>query len=396
MNLKIITILISLLTSVSSPQNPHNWHYCGPLESPVNITALYLYGDSSIIAATDYHVMFVSHNNGATWDTLTDKLPGAHDGVKHLEMVNGVLYAGYLDQSPQGMWRSLDTGKTWEGVNYPGTIVYGFTWFGNYIFGSTSSVHRSADSGRTWESFTLPTNLPCMCLTHYGDTLYAGTYSGIFWSLDTGKTWVELIPGETTSYYTADFIGNILFVGTEFDVAISQDFGFNWNIMLQGNCRSYKFDDSLIYAKTGLPYYCSKDSGKTWVDFRQYDSTGKQMYFDRIWTNRDYYFINGWGIYRQKRKDSTFSKNLQKKYIKSNENILVRKIYNSNIIVITAKDIYSTKIFSPDGKLIRSAQKLDPDKDNTVLNVTDLPPGIYIISINQNHAIYNKKIVIKR
>jgi len=398
MKLIKFVILITLLTTASLSQNPHNWHYCGPLESPVNITALYLYGDSSIIAAAyRMPVLYISHNNGTTWDTLTNKLPGNQQGVKHLEMVNGVLYACYLDDnSGTGIWKSLDTGKTWEGTHYPAATAHGFTWFGDYIFASNSPVHRSADSGRTWESFALPTNLPCMCLIHYGDTLYAGTYSGIFWSLDTGKTWVELIPGETTKYFTIDFLGEVLIAGTEVDVALSYNYGLNWNSVLFGDYECFIYNDSLVFARAGVHYKISCDTGKTWQDFKQYDSTGKQMYFDRIWTNKNSYFINnGWGVFKQNKLDSTKSKKGNNKWI-LNKNISITGTNKLNYLnIFTKTKLTSINIFSLSGRKI-NGKLIFKDRYHYLFEYDSIITGIYVINVFTENRNIPIKLFLKR
>ena len=390
-------ILITLLTTASFSQNPHNWHYCGPLETPVNITALYLYGDSSIIAATVRHEMYISHNNGTTWDTLTQDLPFS-DGVKHLEMVNGVLYAGILaDQSGTGLWKSLDTGKTWEGTHYPGRDVDGFTWFGDYIFASNSPVHRSADSGRTWESFTLPTSQVCMALDHLGDTLYAATYNGMYWSLDTAKTWNPLYgAGNAVGFVTLCSIGDILMAGREDGIIRSENRGINWNKTYSGGYSfCFTLNDSLIYLEDGIHYKISSDTGKTWQDFRQYDSTGSQMYFDRIWTNSEYYFLNGWGIFRQKKDDSTnFIQNSQKIFM-TKENISLKTVNRNSVIIYSNENIKNIKVFAVNGREIKI--KSYNNKDNQwSFRVDNIPNGIYLLTVLTEKNVYNKKLYYNR
>ena len=394
-SIKII-IYVSLLTVASFPQNPHNWHYCGPLESPVNITALYLYGDSSILAATVRHELYISHNNGTTWDTLSRDLPFS-DGVKHLEMVNGVLYAGILaDQSGTGLWKSLDTGKTWEGTHYPAATAHGFTWFGDYIFASNSPVHRSADSGRTWESFVLPTNLPCMCLTHYGDTLYAGTYSGIFWSLDTGKTWVELIPGETTKYFTIDFLGEVLIAGTEVDIALSYNYGLNWNSVLYGRYECYTFEDTLLFARAGVHYNISTDTGQTWGEFKQFDSAGNQLPFWRIYTNENYFIVNNTeGIHRQKKVDSTGIKKVNLNKSKAHETIYLINSDRNRLDIFYNGNLNYVKIFSLNGKEIKI---LKISQSNNFLKIQPqiFSDGLYIVNILNSGKQYSRKMLLKK
>ena len=396
-SIKII-IYVSLLTVASFSQNPHNWHYCGTLETPVNINALYLYGDSSIIAATVRHEMYISHNNGTTWDTLTNKLPGNQQGVKHLEMVNSVLYACYLDDnSGTGIWKSLDTGKTWEGTHYPGRDADGFTWFGDYIFASNSPVHRSADSGRTWESFALPTSQVCMALDHLGDTLYAATYNGMYWSLDTAKTWNPLYgAGNAVGFVTLCSIGDILMAGREDGIIRSENRGINWNKTYSGGYSfCFTLNDSLIYLEDGIHYKISSDTGKTWQDFRQYDSTGSQMYFDRIWTNSEYYFLNGWGIFRQKKDDSTnFIQNSQKIFM-TKENISLKTVNRNSVIIYSNENIKNIKVFAVNGREIKI--KSYNSKDNQWLfRVDNIPNGIYLLTVLTEKNVYNKKLYYNR
>ena len=391
-------ILITLLTTASFSQNPHNWHYCGPLETPVNITALYLYGDSSIIAATVRHEMYISHNNGTTWDTLTQDLPFS-DGVKHLEMVNGVLYAGILaDQSGTGIWKSLDTGKTWEGTHYPGRDVDGFTWFGDYIFASNSPVHRSADSGRTWESFALPTSQVCMALDHLGDTLYAATYNGMYWSLDTAKTWNTLYgAGNAVGFVTLCSIGDILIAGREDGIIRSENRGINWNKTYSGGYSfCFNMGDSLIFFRDGVHYRSSSDSGTTWIDYTQYDSSGSQLPFWQVYKNKCYYFVNNTtGIYRQKTDDSTIAKNIKYKNNLITNNNKFQLINRGEILFYSTEKNISIKIFCLNGKeietiIIRKFNNFYLVKPK--INSTN----IYIFQVSTSTENYFYKIFISR
>ncbi|MCS6807671.1 MAG: hypothetical protein RML40_03170 [Bacteroidota bacterium] len=116
------------------------------------------------------------------------------------------------------------------------------------LFAATSGfgVFRSADSGRTWNPVnTGLTALTVNTLFTDGSTIYAGTTNGLFRTIDAGQRW-DLVPVRTapvggfgTSFITAGVVGQVagrkaIFLGSAHGVFRTFDDGITWEHFNRG------------------------------------------------------------------------------------------------------------------------------------------------------------------
>jgi photosystem II stability/assembly factor-like uncharacterized protein len=196
------------------------------------------------------------------------------------------LYAGTWG----GVYRSVDSGKTWTPALSGPTDLYVFSIAVDSITpailyaGTENGVFRSADGGTTWANASkgiynrLVTNsmVPCVVIDpKVPSTVYA-TCGNLFRSDDRGGRWVPVSTGIEDYYVSALAIDNsapaTLYVGTaENGVFRSTDSGASWTGASEGlgnasvYCLAMDSSASSIYAGTDKGMFRSDDHGTTWT-----------------------------------------------------------------------------------------------------------------------------------
>ncbi len=180
-----------------------------------------------------------------------------------------------------GVFRSTDSGSTWEGAEVNPLEIAGFTAFGGKLFigSSGGGVLASSDNGTTW-SFAdsgLTTKYATYVMTILADSQYVfvGTDTGVFRSSDTGRTWTQFKVGSCEVVSLGQF-GNRIFAGTGDGwipccggtLFCSTDFGTTWdsvNSSLRGLIvYSFASERGFFFAVTDSGVFRSADSGITW------------------------------------------------------------------------------------------------------------------------------------
>ncbi|MDX2302309.1 MAG: glycosyl hydrolase [Microscillaceae bacterium] len=264
---------------------------------------------------------------GASWENISDGFFGGSIGaVAVSESDNNVMYVGGGEKTVRGnvshgngMWKSLDAGKTWEHVglkdsrhitririhpNNP-NLVYAAVL--GHLFGPNQErgVYRSQDGGKTWEQ-KLFVNEQAGAVDLILDPvnpriLYASTWriirtphslesggegSALWKSTDGGDTWTELtktaeglpkgtlgIIGVTVSPVNHERVWAIL-EANEGGVYRSDDGGKTWSkVNTERKLRQRAWYYTRIYADTknadqvyvlNVEFHISKDGGKTY------------------------------------------------------------------------------------------------------------------------------------
>ncbi len=166
------------------------------------ITALTVNSNSELFAGSDGAGMFLSTNNGDSWQRINNGLTDHHIQTVFVDS-NGKLYAG----TSSGLFFSTDNGGNWSimdnglpnskvqalTINSDGSIFVGF-----YADG----IYRSSDNGNSWLQVSTMGTLSLIVKSN--DFIYAGTYLGPYRSTDNGATWEEISNG-----FIPDGFGNI-------------------------------------------------------------------------------------------------------------------------------------------------------------------------------------------
>ena len=231
-------------------------------------TACLLVSGANLFAGTDSGGVYVSANNGTSWNAVDTGLTERY--VWALASLDTNLFAG----TSGGVFRSANNGATWSDVNtgLGSTGVSAFAVIGASLFaGTNAGVYLSTNAGTKWKVVkTGLTNTQVRALAVIDTNLFAGTLGGgVFLSTNSGTTWTAVNTGlGNTSVYALAVApnganGKTLFAGTGDRVYLSTDNGANW--------RSASAGLELAGAIYALEVYSNGTNGTclfaaTWVD----------------------------------------------------------------------------------------------------------------------------------
>jgi len=166
-----------------------------------------------------------------------------HNWVKS-EMTGRVLQLKtgsdrWFAATSQGLYRSLDFGKSWTGGDILGYKVFvSVALDGNSVLAaSPEAVLLSRDGGETWAQLTLPPFVSRVHRAAFGPgdaNVWITTHMGTFHSKDGGKTWEHVMAGQpltNVSYIGYDPQGSRLLAvaGSRRDIYESHD-GDRWTL----------------------------------------------------------------------------------------------------------------------------------------------------------------------
>jgi hypothetical protein len=133
------------------------------------------------------------------------------------------------------------------------------------ITSSQTSIYRSGDSGNSWQGVPGP---GAKSIASIGITVFANTGSNLWRSKDTGNNWSQLSPQFVGAMMT---MGSLLFItGANGSVIVSSDNGDNWNsvavdsAVMPLNVNVLVTDGKNLFAGTTKGVYLSTDTGKNW------------------------------------------------------------------------------------------------------------------------------------
>lgn len=254
----------------------------------------------------------VSKDNGETWSTATNGLPGqphyANKAQCFLGWDNKILVSWRND----GLFLSADTGSTWlPSINgIPAAHIAALTIYQGIIYAINDSgqIYSSVDSAQSWSLFSsIPQILSTVNVSEIeirDSVIYvvAGAVTGMFKSTDFGQTWFTSNNGLTCLNVWAMAIkDSIIIVGTQPDgLFISYNLGANWSLINFNNPLPLVPDvaivNGVLLAATSQGVMNSTDIGVTWNSF----SDGLYQRFEsyvlrKFYQNDDYLFVSTGG-----------------------------------------------------------------------------------------------------
>ena len=266
---------------------------------------------------------------GNTWDNISDGFFGGSVGaVAVSEWDNNVIYVGMGEKtvrgnvsSGDGMWKSVDAGKTWKHIGLENSrhipvvrihpknpdIVFAAVLGDLYRSSDDRGIFKSVDGGKTWRKvlFSNPDAGACDLILDPNNPriIYASTWnvrrtpyslssggpgSAIWKSTDEGETWADIsgneglpkgiwgISGIAVSPVNSDIIWALI-ENKDGGVYKSTDAGKTWKLVNdERKLRQRAWYYSRIYADTrdentlyvmNVRYHRSKDGGKTFESF---------------------------------------------------------------------------------------------------------------------------------
>lgn len=265
-----IIILLALATFSSKGQ----WTQTkGPNGGNINDI---LINGSNIFSATMGGGIFISANNGNSWDTLNTGLTNGF--VYSLKLSNNKMFAGTHD----GIFSSTNSGVNWN-ANFTGDPISSIYASDSVLLAGTftNGVLFSIDSGLTWitnGNNGLPYNsfqnryFPISSVAVIKENwLAASNLGGMYISTNKGYTWTPINSGLTyTSVKALAIIDSTIFAGTVGGVYISSNNGNSWlpanNGLSNLNILSLTINNNKIFAGTDSGgVFVSSDYGLNWT-----------------------------------------------------------------------------------------------------------------------------------
>jgi len=165
------------------------------------------FAGSNIFVASTLLAVFMSPDNGSSWQLDTVGLEGSYnasllycDGTNIFASMNYPTYGLYMKAASQGAWTRVNSNSI--GSSYL-TNVMGMTKIGNVLYAATrsSGFYESSDNGVTWTQ-KASTNYPNPVegqvsnrLTYIGSDLFVACTDGVYKSTDQGDSWTRVDQG---------------------------------------------------------------------------------------------------------------------------------------------------------------------------------------------------------
>jgi photosystem II stability/assembly factor-like uncharacterized protein len=153
-----------------------------------------------LFAGSQNGEVFRSSDNGSSWTLMDNGLSGYPIFV--LYAVGSTIFVG----ADNGLFRSNDSGLSWQSANLQGTI-WAFIGIGNNLLAGRDygKIVRSTDNGNNWTQTNISTGLSTGSTIERfaldGARIFVGTSAnGVFTSTDNGTDWAPSNKGIESEY----------------------------------------------------------------------------------------------------------------------------------------------------------------------------------------------------
>lgn len=238
---------------------------------------------SAFYTGTTQYCILKSSDHGDTW--ISTAMPSEVHDIAVNPQVSSILYAG----TSGGIYKSMDSGKTWSAVFEIEDWVYELsiaidpqTPSTLYALVADNGVYKSTDSGKNWEKkASITQGLALAIKPDNPAVLYVGIFgstSGVLRSADSGQTWTVINNGLPQNYMAVhDFAidpqnSSTIYVGIDWGVYKSTNGGDTWNPtgLINKNVLTICIDPDdpdILYAGTHYDgVYKSLNGGDTWIE----------------------------------------------------------------------------------------------------------------------------------
>ncbi len=218
--------------------------------------------DSEIFAGSGGGGIFLTTNNGTTWNKIDTGLSNL--GISSL-LINGEnIFAGTYGG---GVLLSINNGKSWSTTALDSQYVWSLALSDSNIFaGTQKGIYLSKNNGSSWNQINSGlTSLVVNSLITSGGNIFAGTTGGVFLSTNGGTNWTAADSGLTNKYIWSLFsYGSNIYAGTEAGIFQSTNNGSKWIKFGLDSLYTYSFasTDTMLFAGTtgGVFYITKSDS----------------------------------------------------------------------------------------------------------------------------------------
>lgn len=215
---------------------------------------------------------------GGRWEAAKTTFTPSPANIQALAHDGDFLLAG---TETRGAFVSSDRGRTWTMRSHPFHYggVYGIlantmhqgTWFST----TRQGIFRSADSGLTWDltNLGLPTDFSTNSFFAQGSRLWAGTEKGLYFTDNHGDSWSSSPDGPAgqSVYDLAVTRSGTLFAATDTGLQKSQAPYETWTpteLALGSTVRLAQRGDTLYVSGQAAGPWRSLDGGQTWREVK--------------------------------------------------------------------------------------------------------------------------------
>jgi len=225
-----------------STDNGENWVQTLPKKT---ITT-FLIHDSTLFASSLGTLIYLSTDEGLTWNKISKFGGDAYSLINYDSLIFSALFNNGINKSTDDglTWVKSDSGLSIEHVYALATLS------GDIIAGGYGGIFRSSDTGRSWEPSGLSgKTIFCFRADTQSSVLFAGLYEdGIHRSTDNGHTWVKLENELSAStIFAIDREGDKLIVASDSGIFISLDSGMRWTRLLSESTSCVAFNDQYLF-----------------------------------------------------------------------------------------------------------------------------------------------------
>jgi len=358
---------------------------------------------ASTITETSEGSIYRSFDYATTWENITpdNSFPITYE---ILISENNTLYLGTWGG---GIYRSSNDGDSFEQVNdglsynYPieleqqsnGRIFAGQYWIGGLDY--------TENEGEYWYPTTFNNWINGLGVDN-NDGIFASIDGGVYYSLDDGFSW-ELrnegisAPAMQNRMCYAFTENNIAFVGTAEGIFVTENNGILWEYSLSCPfvCQIKIFKNQLFAGTYEDGVYFSNDGGSTWNLKNEGIDSLLVLSFtvdseNFIWCNTPS------GIFKSEQELVNIKSNFaeRNKFVISPNPCKNRLNVDLNEIDHSGAHI---EIYNISGNLVHKSN-IKPKtftQDFISLDVSDLQPGIYLVSINnKNQLNHTSKLIV--
>jgi photosystem II stability/assembly factor-like uncharacterized protein len=384
--------------------------YSHPGDNVINLTI----SGNNIFAVTYKTGVFLSTDNGTSWNAINNGLPSL-SSVRTLAIKGNNIFAGTYS----GVFLSTDNGTNWTSVS---NGLMDWPWVtslavsGNNIYAGTygSGVFLSTDDGSNWTAVNYGLTfygtifLNIFSLAVIGNNIIAGAESGAFISSDNGTTWSLVDNGLTflTAFRFATS-GNNIFAAATSGVFLSTDSGYHWSAVNSGlpqssYVRSFAVSGTSLFAQTDTSgVFLSTDDGSNWTSV----NTGLGTFFLGALAANDRYLFAGtqhWGFWRRPLSDLITSVN-QNNYHDSPITFALDQNYpnpfNPSTTInysLPSNEYVTLKVYNLLGEEVAILVNEEKPQGTYELkwNAPNLPSGIYFYKLQAGNFVETKKMIL--
>ena len=406
----ILTLASLLLSGISYSQD-----FWQQTEMPPHLSIWSLVADhqGNVFAGGYGQGLFKSSDHGITWDS--SGMTGYWVVSLAVNSSGDLFLAGIGGTWGSGIFKSSDHGESWTKIfgfdnDYAGfNFVYVGTdnsvWTGLNYSPEVNGIYRSVDNGSTWEKvFTDTQNFSSMVMTEDGK-VYAAAYGRIYYSHDGGNSWnyseTGLVPC-TIPTMTTDVNGKVYAATAGYGIYRTDDDGLSWT-MVKGagpdySCLIVDADNNFYVASRGYWVYRSTDNAETWQLLK--DGLTNKYVLSLTIDDAGYLYAgtDTSGVFRSKEKVVSGIKTHDELTIKElslfpnpahGQLTITYSLARSSQVALT--------IYDNNGKTLKNIieGKKIKGKHETRVNVSDLPPGVYLCVVRAGNAKTESTFVIR-